>query len=111
MRRLARRVFRFCSAVSFVLFVAACVLWVRGENAREQLEFSAEGSSVTFHIFWSLGDIACTTTIVPDDNRDSGKATFTYHTTPTFDIYQYWRTGLASSRNGVVGMASHTCRV
>ena len=41
MRRLARRLFTLCSAVSLVLFLAACVLWVRSYFVGDQLRLNS----------------------------------------------------------------------
>ena len=44
MRRVARRLLTLCSALSLVLCVAVCVLWVRGRTRAEQLSAASAGS-------------------------------------------------------------------
>src|SRR5688572_22814400 len=46
MRRVARHVFTFCSAVSLVLCVAVCVLWVTGYQAARIAFSSRPGQEV-----------------------------------------------------------------
>jgi hypothetical protein len=46
MRRLARHLFTLCSAMSLVLCVAACVLWVRSYWVTEMWWFTADGWAV-----------------------------------------------------------------
>ena len=55
MRRLARRLFTLCSAVSLLLCVAACVLWVRGTRAQDTVLFGTHRH--TFQLMSSNGRV------------------------------------------------------
>ena len=48
MRRLARRLFTFCSAVSLLLCVAVCVLWARSHWVSDQFRWVERGNDEAF---------------------------------------------------------------
>src|SRR5215207_7990764 len=47
MRRLARRLFTLCSAVSLLLCMAVCVLWVRARPGEDRFAGTLAGSRYT----------------------------------------------------------------
>jgi hypothetical protein len=58
MRRLTRYLFTLCAAVSLLLFVAACVLWVRSHSHAESIERAVlrpEGRGVFDH--WCMDSV------------------------------------------------------
>jgi hypothetical protein len=83
MRRLARRLFRLCSAVSLLLCVAACVLWVRSYWVADTLEFGGRKTTVTLTCSRGLWQLYRTTILKPSAWNKPGGLAHTTERPPT----------------------------